>query len=393
MARFPTDVRRLLAELIACPSVTAEGDSGGTVHGEARMGAKLAELLRQLGADVEIHTLAPGRPNVVGIFEPPGRAEATILLAPHLDTVGVAGMTVPPFRLTTRGPRLHGRGACDTKGPTAALLWAFRQWTRSPAARRSKIRWIFAATSGEETGSEGAQYLVDQRIFGPADSAGGQAPRHRIDFAVALEPTELRVVYAAKGILRVWLETRGRAAHGAKPELGVNAVYHMLPLARWLAEGVAPDLAKRTHPVLGRASLNLGLISGGQGMNLVPDQCRVGLDIRTHPACDGKMALGRVRAAVRSTAPGAGISVLRESPSFVTAQDGPWIGALRRCARGWATADWFCDANIFAGAGIPSAAFGPGHIRQAHTHDEYLLAKELERGAAAFRRFLETSRP
>lgn len=391
MARFPTDVRRLLADLIACPSVTAEGDAGGTVHGEARMGAKLAELLGQLGADVENHPLAPGRPNVLGIFEPRGRAEATVLLAPHLDTVGVAGMSVPPFRLTARGPRLHGRGTCDTKGPTAALLWALRQWTRSPAARRSRIRWIFAATSGEETGSEGAQYLVDQKIFGPAGGSG-KAPRHAIDFAVALEPTDLRVVYATKGILRVWVETRGRAAHGAKPELGVNAVYKMLPLARWLAEGVAPELARQTHPVLGGASLNLGLIAGGQGMNLVPDKCRIGLDIRTHPDCDGAHALRRVRAAVRSTAPGAEVSVLREAPSFVTPQDGPWIAELRRCARGWATADWFCDANIFAGAGIPAAAFGPGNIGQAHTHDEYLLTKELERGVAAFRRFLDSPR-
>jgi succinyl-diaminopimelate desuccinylase len=349
------------------------------------MAERIAACLRALGADVALARLAPGRPSVVGVFEPAGRARATVLFAPHLDTVGVGGMTVPPFRLTARGGRLYGRGACDTKGPTAALLWALRGWSRRPAAARGRVRWIVAATAAEEPGSLGAQDLLDKRWIGPA----GSRAVHPVDFAVALEPTGLRVVHAAKGLLRLWVETRGRAAHGSRPESGDNAVYRMLPLAAALRDRVAPALASRRHPVLGGASLNLGVIAGGQGMNLVPDRCRIGLDIRVHPGLPADEARRRVADACAEHAPGAALSVQRTGPSFLTGRREAWARRLRRVARGWAAVDWFSDANVFGAAGIPAAAFGPGSIDQAHAADEYIRRRELEAGAAALLRFLQ----
>lgn len=372
-----TTLNSLLAEMVAVPSVNPEGDAGGSEPGEARMGEWMAEHLRGLGADVEVQWLAPGRPNVIGIFEPARRVGATVVFVPHLDTVGVAGMTVPPFALTGRAGRLHGRGACDTKGPTAALLWALRRWTRSPAARTGSVRWIVAATSGEEEGSAGAQALVRAGL--------------RTDFAVALEPTQLHVVHAAKGILRLWIETRGRAHHGAQPQRGDNAVYRMLPLALALRDTLAPELAARRHPVLGRASVNLGVMQGGRDINIVPDHCRVGLDLRLHPGVTAGEVLARVRALCRQHAPRATVRVHRAGPSFVTERTEPWARALRQAGGGWAKADWFCDANILAGAGIPAVAFGPGDIAQAHTKDEYIRARDLADGAAAFGRFLESA--
>lgn len=368
------DARKILRELVAVPSVHPEADPGGSAPGEAAMAERMTALLRDLGADVDVQAIAPGRPTVIGVFEPRRRARATVAFAPHLDTVGVRGMTVPPFALTARAGRLHGRGACDTKGPTAALLAAFGRWTRSAAARAGDIRWVIAATAGEEQGSLGAQALVRKGF--------------RADFAVALEPTDLRVVHAAKGILRLWIEVPGRAAHGARPERGVNAVYRALPLLQALRDELAPALAARRHPVLGGCSLNLGVVQGGGELNLVPALCRLGLDIRWHPGFPAAEIGQAVRAAVRRHAPQARIVPHREGPSFVTARDEPWARRLRRAGRGWAAADWFCDANIFAGAGIPAVAFGPGSIRQAHTKDEFILARELEAGAAAFGRFL-----
>ncbi|MBM3854883.1 MAG: M20 family metallopeptidase, partial [Verrucomicrobia bacterium] len=248
MSRASSTLTSLLAEMVAVPSVNPEGDAGGSAPGEEQMGRWLAAQLRGLGADVELRWLAPGRPNVLGVFEPARPAVATVVFAPHLDTVGVAGMTVPPFELTRRAGRLHGRGACDTKGPLAALLWALKGWTRSRAARTGRVRWMVAATVGEEEGSAGARALVEAGF--------------RADFAVALEPTGLRVVHAAKGILRLWIETPGRAHHGAQPQRGDNAVYRMLPLALALRDTLAPELAAIRHPVLGGASLNLGVMQG-----------------------------------------------------------------------------------------------------------------------------------
>src|SRR4051812_41709856 len=97
MARRFSSLPRLLAEMVAVPSVNPDGDAGGTVPGEARMGEWMAEQLRALGAGVRIQPLAKNRPNVIGVFEPARRATATVAFVPHLDTVGVAGMTVSPF--------------------------------------------------------------------------------------------------------------------------------------------------------------------------------------------------------------------------------------------------------------------------------------------------------
>ncbi|MBM3843847.1 MAG: M20 family metallopeptidase [Verrucomicrobia bacterium] len=375
MSRAPASLPALLAEMVALPSVNPGGDPGGSEAGEARYGAWMADHLRGLGAAVEVRALAPGRPNVIGVFEPARPARATVVFAPHLDTVGVAGMTVPPFRLTSRAGRLHGRGACDTKGPTAALLWALRRWTRGgPGRGGSDVRWIVAATAGEEEGSAGAAALVRSGF--------------RADFGVALEPTSLRVVHAAKGILRLWLETPGRACHGAQPWRGDNAVYRALPLAVALRDELAPAFLARRHPVLGPASLNLGVFHGGRDLNIVPDRCRLGLDLRLHPGLGAAEALALVRELCRRHAPRTRVRIHRTGPAFVTPRTDPWARALRRAGAGWARADWFCDANVLAAAGIPSVAFGPGTIARAHTRDEYITRSDLAAGAAAFGRFL-----
>ena len=379
LRRTARDPVRILRELVAIPSVHPEADSDGTIRGEAAVGAWVAEFLRAIGADVAVREMAPGRPTVIGVFEPSRRARATVVFAPHLDTVGVANMEVAPFKLTARGRRLHGRGSCDTKGPMAAMLAAIGRWIESDARRDGSTRWIVAATAGEEQGSLGARALMRDGF--------------RADFALALEPTELRVVYAAKGLLRVWLEVPGKAAHGSKPERGINAVYRALPLVGALRDKVAPLLASRRHPVLGGGSLNLGVMQGGGELNLVPAACRIGLDIRLHPGWPASEVLSLLRTTIAQHAPSARLVVEREGPSFVTERSGFWTRRLRAAGTGWATADWFCDANIFSGHGIPSVAFGPGSIAQAHTRDEFILRSELDAGVAAFSRFLASPVP
>lgn len=368
----------ILSELVSIPSVHPEATDDASIAGEARLADWLTRELRRLGATVKCPLLAPNRPMVVGVFEPARTAVATIALVPHLDTVGVQGMTVPPFQLSRRGGKLYGRGACDTKGAMAALLWALERWTASPARRTSAIRWIVAATAGEEQGSLGAQALVQQGF--------------RPDFAIALEPTDLRVVSAAKGILRVWVETKGRAAHGSSPERGVNAVTQLLPFVSGLEQNVVRPLHRRRHPLLGKVSVNLGIFEGGAELNVVPAFARAGLDIRTHPQCDDVEALRVLRAALRRCCPRAKLRLHRRGPAFTTDRGNSWAAQLRAVAWGWAAANWFCDANIFADAGIPAVAFGPGSIAQAHTKDEFIKATELKRGGEAFLRFLTNAR-
>jgi acetylornithine deacetylase/succinyl-diaminopimelate desuccinylase-like protein len=374
MAFCKTDPKKILREIIALPSVQPEAESGRTVTGEVVMAAWMDDHLRKMGADVTTTSFAPGRPSVVGVFEPRKKARATVVFAPHLDTVGVEGMTVPAFRLTEKTGRLHGRGACDTKGPTAAMLAAVSAWLQSPERRTSDIRWVVAATAGEEQGSLGARALVK----------GG----FRADFAVALEPTDLKVVYAAKGVLRVWIEVPGIAAHGATPERGDNAVYRALPLVQALKDELAPWLAAQRHQVLGRCSLNLGVLQGGGELNLVPARCRIGLDIRVHQGCTAAEVQRRIAGLVARQTPRAKVILHREGPPFMTEKTEPWARRLRAAGRGWSAADWFCDANIFAAHGTPAVAFGPGSIRQAHTKNEFILARDLAAGMEAFGAFM-----
>lgn len=375
--RISTDPCLHLAELVAVPSVSPEGDCGGSTPGESAIAIHVAGILRRMGADVTLTEIQPGRPNVVAVFEPARTAEATVAFVPHLDTVGVAGMNVPPFVLTRRNKRLHGRGSCDTKGPFAALLAALAAWVKSPARARSTVRWVVAATMGEETGGIGAQALA-QSVF-------------KADFAIALEPTDLKVVYANKGVLRLWLESRGRAAHSANPSLGRNAIYPLLPLLKKIETSLAPQLARRIHPLLGPVTVNLGIVSGGQELNIVPDHCRAGLDFRTHPDCDNAVVLAMMEAIRRRIAPQVRMNVFRDGAPSITSRTHPWAAILRRNARGWAVAPWFCDANHLSAAGIPSVAFGPGSIAQAHTRDEFITTTALGAGTRAFRRLLATS--
>jgi acetylornithine deacetylase/succinyl-diaminopimelate desuccinylase-like protein len=366
----PKLARRILSELVSLPSVHPDAFPGGTKPGEALAGAWMASHLAKLGADVETRQLSPGRPNVVAVFDTVGKARKTVLFAPHLDTVGVLGMTVPPFRLTAKAGRLHGRGACDTKGPTAALLAALDHWSRSKERSRTDVRWVVAATAGEEQGSLGAEFLCKRGL--------------KADFAIALEPTNLRVVTGAKGVLRVKITLTGRAAHGSAPQRGVNAVYGMVPLISEIRGNLSRLLASSEHPVLGRATVNLGSIAGGGELNIVPERCTIGLDIRTHPACTGASVLKMLRAAIRSLARTATMEVVCNRPAFVTDREGEWSRRVRRAAKGWATADWFCDANVFNSHGIPAVAFGPGRIDQAHTKDEFILERDLNMGARSF---------
>jgi acetylornithine deacetylase/succinyl-diaminopimelate desuccinylase-like protein len=192
--------------------------------------------------------------------------------------------------------------------------------------------------------------------------------------------------------VRAWLETTGRAHHGAQPDRGDNAIYKLLPLAQALRDEVAAEFAARRHAVLGKASLNLGVIQGGRDLNIVPDAARAGVDIRWHPELPEAEVVARLELAIREHSPGATLRLHRTGPAFVTARTEPWARALRRAGRGWATADWFCDANIFAAHGVPAVAFGPGDIAQAHTKDEYITTRALADGAGAFGAFLASSR-
>ena len=376
----PNNVIELLQALVRIPSVNPHGDAGVPETGEKHCAEFIGGFLASIGAKVELREVQPGRPNVVGIFptDKPGRDR--IIFAPHTDTVSVVGMTIDPFSGELRDGRVWGRGSSDTKGTAAAMLWALRELREKIPALPYEI-W-FAGLMSEEAGQDGSK-AFSAELRADCDARGVKA------FALVGEPTGCDIVHAHKGALWLTLTTRGRAGHASTPEKFDNAIYKMADAIRCIRDEIAPAFVKISNPILGSPSISAGVIRGGSKTNIVPDQCTAEIDIRVIP---GEFdTLDFVAGKLRAASPGIEIVPLI-SPPLHTDPAHPLIRALETAGGKCVGASWFCDASIFAQAGIPAVAAGPGSIAQAHTADEFLAVADLEAGVEFYKRFLEAAR-
>jgi acetylornithine deacetylase/succinyl-diaminopimelate desuccinylase-like protein len=368
---------KLLAELIALPSVNpAFLPPAHPQAGEKHVGEFLAATAAQAGLEVDFQKVFPERANVIARLLPAGKIQSTLLLAPHMDTVGACGTAFIPQR---KNGRLHGRGACDTKGSVAAMLDALMELAKSPG-RPNHTQFIFVGLIDEENAQAGSRALV----------SGGL----RADLAIVGEPTQGRIVTAHKGSLWLNLETCGRAAHGATPQLGQNAVHQMARIVDALETGYAAQLKKRRHQLLGNGTVNVGKISGGTQPNIVPDHCAIEFDRRTLPGETERGVIREITALLAAKKLRAKISSFKIAPALPLETDPhlPLVQSLMRCA-GQARplgVDYFCDAAVLAAGGIPSVVFGPGNIAQAHTADEWISLAELERAKNLLLKFFKT---
>jgi acetylornithine deacetylase/succinyl-diaminopimelate desuccinylase family protein len=360
-------VTDLLRELIRIPSVNPDGDPGTTRTGEKECAQFIADFLGSCGAETELDDVLPGRPNVVGRFPANRKAKPRLLLAPHTDTVNVAGMVIEPFSGELRDGRIWGRGASDTKGSIAAMLIALRE-CRDILPHLSHEIW-FAGFMGEEAGQEGVKAL---------------SAKERFDFAIVGEPTGLQTVNTHKGSVWLTLQARGRAAHASRPEIGENAIEKMLEALVGLRSEVLTAFASQRDEVLGRLTFNIGTIQGGAKINIVPDLCEVRVDIRTLPGQDLTPLLDSLAERFH------GLEVARRvSGPLKTDPTHPFISVLESCGARCTGAPWFCDAALLAAAGTPAVALGPGSIAQAHTADEWISLADLEAGVVFFKSLLQ----
>jgi acetylornithine deacetylase/succinyl-diaminopimelate desuccinylase-like protein len=372
----PKNVVELLQDLVAIPSVNPQGNPGTDKTGEQALGEYVADFLRALGAEVTLDPVEPGRPNVVASFTPEKPA-AHLAFAPHLDTVSVAGMSIPPFDPVIRDGKLFGRGSTDTKGPMAAALWAVREWAQSSARAKSRIRWTFLALMGEEAGNDGAHALAKKGFSS--------------DLTLVLEPTRLGVVTAHKGALWLEIDTTGVACHGSTPDQGHNAIYAMRRVLEIIEGKIIPGLSRQSHAKLGAPTINVGIISGGSKINIVPDRCHIEIDCRVVPGLDTEKFQHQIESDLRAVAPDVSVRLQRYSPPLDTDESLPWVRRLGEQARGFTTAPWFSDASVLSGPRCPAICIGPGSIAQAHTKDEFILVSDLEEGAEFFRRWMQAA--
>jgi acetylornithine deacetylase len=321
----------LLAEL--CATYTPSGR-------EAAALPRLEAELRRLGAEVSAFHLAEGRANILATW-----GEPRILFSTHLDVVPPD----LPVRREARG--VVGRGACDAKGQIAAQLAAIELLL---AEGVRGLAWLGVA--GEESDSIGATASLAL-----APSLGS------LEAIIVGEPTACALATGQKGYMRVRLTCRGKAAHGGTPELGENA---LLALMDWIAAIRAAEGA--SDPVLGRETWNLGIVSGGQAANVVPDRAEAELSLRTVPG-------GRLRAAMEDSRPPKG--------SIEILLDDPW--AFFDAPKGFPSAPVAFGSDLPAmrelAPGAAAVLAGPGRAELAHTGVEELTGEELAAGIALFR--------
>jgi acetylornithine deacetylase len=365
------DLSRLLSDLVAIDSVNPLLVPGAA--GEAAIARRIAAEMEAIGLDVHIADAAPGRPNVVGVLR--GRAPGrSLMLCGHTDTVGVSGMS-RPFVPEIRGGRLYGRGAQDMKGGVAAMLGAARQIA---ASGLEAGEMVVAAVVDEEHSSLGAEALVR---------------RWRADAAVVTEPTGLDVAVAHKGFQWMTVETRGRAAHGSRPQEGRDAILRMGRVLSALEHLDRSLAAGPSHPLLGAASLHASVIHGGQELSTYPARAWLEFERRTLPGESTSAALEELDAILnelRASDPefecDRRAMLSRDAYEIDPASPLPTllVDAATRvgCPAARTGMTFWTDAAILGAAGIPSVVFGPGGAG-LHSTEEYVLLDDVEKCCAA----------
>lgn len=342
--------------------------------GERDVALALADILEDWGFRVD--PVDDGRrPNVVARIGTATSALPPVLLNGHLDTVGVEGMVHAPWDAEQRDGRIYGRGSADMKAGLAAL---------ASAAARSAERGlageiIFAAVADEEYRSEGMSRLLRSGV-----TAGA---------ALVAEPTRLAVCPAHRGFAWLELVVHGRAAHGSRWDVGIDAIALAALVIAELEEYQALTLTTRRHPLLGRPSLHASLVSGGIGLSTYPDRCSVQFERRTIPgesAADFAREVEQACARVRERRPELRADVIpgfSQEPNNVSSEH----MVVRTLAAALRTHDvpvrveglsCWTDAALLTAAGIPAVCFGPGDIAVAHAAEEYVPVADIEMATA-----------
>lgn len=373
---------RHLRDLIAIPSVNPMGraDLPSHIVGEHAVAEHVAEALRAFGLDAALLG-RDGRTSVIAEARAHDPLD-TLLIASHIDTVPVDGMVIDPFDPVVEGGRVRGRGSCDTKAGMAALLEALARVLDRGRLRRNVI---VVGEADEELGSIGVQDVLTH--------LGVRRP----DWVLATEPTELRLIRAHKGVVHARVCARGHAVHSSAPSDGRNAI---VTLARAIQtiDASARLLAEHPHPMLGAATLSVGVVRGGHAPNIVPDEARIWVDRRTLPGERPEDVAAQLEDAIRAAGVEEDVFVeacSEEKPPLETALDSPAVRAVSAAleAEGCASASghvaFGTDAGVFERAGIPGIVIGPGSIADAHTARESVSIDQVETMVRIFERLLE----
>lgn len=327
----------------------------------------LAELLEQHGFETGLYDFEDRRTSLVAHLDGKGKAPP-ICFSGHLDTVPLGSLPwkMDPFGGEIDGDRLYGRGASDMKGGVAAMVASAVRIARVP---RGDAGIALVITAGEETGCQGAHYLASlEDVLGTAGAL------------IIGEPTSNQPRIGNKATL--WLEAMvaGMTAHGSTPERGVNAIYKAADVVTRLREY---DFKITPHQYLGKVTINVGTIRGGQNFNSVPDSAVVGIDIRTIPGLSNREIIEKLQMELGEEVD---LASVLDIEGVITDPQNPWVEEVFDLAETCLgmrppvrALSGFTDASILVPAykGPPALILGPGEMAMAHAVDEFCYISKI----------------
>ncbi len=374
----PESVTELLAALVRINSVNPDLPNGGS---EAAV-IDAAEGWLRLWGIAPRRLPVPGRGDQLLATVPATVPDAPVrLFDSHVDTVAVEGMTIEPFGAEIRDGKLWGRGACDTKGTGAAMLWALRGYAQQDDRPATAAVLL---SLDEECGMTGIRRFVEHDLEQLGWSGANLC-------AVVGEPTELRPVVAHNGYLRWTLTVRGVAGHSSVPSESVNAVVAGARAITALQTDYL-DTLDAEHPLTGPAVGSMNMVAGGSAPNIVPDACTITLDRRVVPGEDPAAVRPAVARVLEALQPAVSFDQTPglDHPPCGTTRNGAWSAHIKQTLtdtghRGPIVGAPFCThAGYLDAAGVPAVVLGPGSPHKAHTADEWVDLAQVEAGVAVY---------
>ncbi|MBD1998854.1 M20 family metallopeptidase [Leptolyngbya sp. FACHB-541] len=348
--------------------------------GQERDCAKyLAKVLEDIGFQTCCYEFARDRTTVVAHLNGE-KEQLPICFTGHIDTVPLGATTweKDPFAGETEANKLYGRGSSDMKAGIAAMVIAASRFAQQPG-RKAGMKLIL--TAGEETCCEGAYHLAGLgNVLGEAGTV------------IVGEPSTNYPWIGHKGAVRFAIRTKGITAHASMPELGDNAIYKAAQVILKLQSfefGIEP------HPFLGKPTLNVGTITGGQNINSVPDETTIGVDIRTIPGQDHQAIQQQLQMLLGEEVE---ITCLNQAQSVATEPSHDWIQTIFEITKPYLDtapvakgASYFTDASVFTPAfgHPPTVILGPGEPTMAHKTNEFCYVSKIEEAAEIYTHIAE----